>query len=273
MRHSLPQSHQFYVTAPQPCPYLPGKVERKLFTALTGDGADRLNDVLSHQGFRRSQNVLYRPSCAGCSACLSARIVVEDFRPSRGQKRILKRNAGVQRISRSAWATEDQYTLFRDYLDARHATGGMADMDMTEFAAMIEETPVKSRVVEYYRSSPDGALREMIAVCLTDVLNDGVSMVYSFFDPDLARQSLGAYIILDHVEIAREAGLPYVYLGYWVPGSPKMNYKARYRPLELYFGGQWTRMTDDTPVPGQGETGGRTAIRDQVAAIELPSTR
>jgi arginine-tRNA-protein transferase len=132
---------------------------------------------------------------------------------------------------------------------------------------------VKSRVVEYYRSSPDGALRDMIAVCLTDVLNDGVSMVYSFFDPDLARQSLGAYIILDHVEIAREAGLPYVYLGYWVPGSPKMNYKARYRPLELYFGGQWTRMTDDTPVPGQGETSGRTAIRDQVAAIELPSTR
>ena len=109
MRHSLPQSHQFYVTAPQPCPYLPGKVERKLFTALQGDGACHLNDVLSHQGFRRSQNVLYRPSCAGCSACLSARIVVADFEPSRGQRRVLRRNAGLERVARSPWATEAQY--------------------------------------------------------------------------------------------------------------------------------------------------------------------
>ena len=99
MRHSLPQSHQFYVTAPQPCPYLPGKVERKLFTALQGDGACHLNDVLSHQGFRRSQNVLYRPSCAGCSACLSARIVVADFAPSRGQRRVLRRNADLERVA------------------------------------------------------------------------------------------------------------------------------------------------------------------------------
>lgn len=273
MRHSLPQSHQFYVTAPQPCPYLPGRVERKLFTALHGDGAGNLNDVLSHQGFRRSQNVLYRPSCAGCSACLSARIVVDAFTPSRGQKRVIRRNESVTRISRSPWATEEQYTLFREYLDARHATGGMADMDLTEFAAMIEETPVRSRVVEYYRTAPNGTLRELVAVCLTDLLSDGVSMVYSFFDPDLTRQSLGAYIILDHVEIAREAGLPYVYLGYWVPGSPKMDYKARYRPLEIYTGGRWTRLTENTPVPGAVETTGRAAIRDQVAAIELPSTR
>ena len=109
MRHSLPQSHQFYVTAPQPCPYLAGKVERKLFTALQGDGACHLNDVLSHQGFRRSQNVLYRPSCAGCSACLSARIVVADFAPSRGQRRVLRRNADLERVARSPWATEAQY--------------------------------------------------------------------------------------------------------------------------------------------------------------------
>ena len=162
MRHSLPQSHQFYVTAPQPCPYLPGKVERKLFTALQGDGACHLNDVLSHQGFRRSQNVLYRPSCAGCSACLSARIVVADFWPSRGQRRVLRRNVNLERVARSPWATETQYALFRRYLDARHATGGMADMDMNEFAAMIEESPVRSRVIEYYRpvrAATDGSSR------------------------------------------------------------------------------------------------------------------
>ena len=198
MRHTLPQSHQFYVTAPQPCPYLPGKVERKLFTALQGDGARHLNDVLSHQGFRRSQNVLYRPSCAGCSACLSARIVVGRVRADAAASAgCCGATRDLERVARSPWATEAQYQLFRRYLDARHATGGMADMDMSEFAAMIEESPVRSRVIEYYPRA--GLRRSWSAVCLTDVLSDGVSMVYSFFDPDLARDSLGSYIILDHV--------------------------------------------------------------------------
>ena len=272
MRHSLPQSHQFYVTAPQPCPYLAGKVERKLFTALQGDGATNLNDVLSHQGFRRSQNVLYRPSCSGCSACLSARIVAGEFQPSRNQRRVLRRNAGVDRVTRSPWATESQYELFRKYLDARHAAGGMADMDMQEFAAMIEETPVRSRVIEYRRNSPDHAESELVAVCLTDVLGDGLSMVYSFFDPDLDADSLGSFIILDHVQIAREAGLPYVYLGYWVPGSPKMDYKARFRPLEIFSDGAWRLLSDFEPSEVSRKSQ-RSGISDQVAAIELPVTK
>jgi arginyl-tRNA--protein-N-Asp/Glu arginylyltransferase len=273
MRHSLPQSHQFYVTAPQPCPYLPGKVERKLFTALQGEGAAHLNDVLSHQGFRRSQNVLYRPSCAGCACCLSARIVVEGFRPSRGQRRVLQRNADLERSSNSPWATEDQFALFRRYLDARHATGGMADMDGHEFAAMIEETPVRSRVVEYYRPRASGRGRDLAAVCLTDVLSDGVSMVYSFFDPDSAADSLGAYVILDHVAMAREAGLPYVYLGYWVPGSPKMDYKARYRPLEIFAEGRWSELGEADLTRLGRRSGERIAIGEQVSAIELPATK
>ncbi len=272
MRHSLPQQHQFYVTAPQPCPYLPGKVERKLFTALQGEGASHLNDVLSHQGFRRSQNVLYRPSCAGCSACLSARIVVADFLPSRGQKRILRRNAELERVARSPWATEPQYDLFRSYLDARHATGGMADMDMSEFAAMIEETPVRSRVVEYYRPATGTRRRELVAVCLTDVVSDGVSMVYSFFDPALEAQSLGVHVILDHVAIARDAGLAYVYLGYWVPGSAKMDYKARFRPLEIFADGRWSPLSESDPADA-ARRAHRPAISEQVAAIELPATK
>lgn len=274
MRHSLPQSHQFYVTAPQPCPYLAGRVERKLFTALQGDGASHLNDVLSHQGFRRSQNVLYRPSCAGCSACLSARIVVADFAPSRGQRRVLRRNAGIERVVSSPWATEGQYALFRRYLDARHATGGMADMDMHEFSAMVEETPVRSRVIEYYRPRANGRGQDLVAVCLTDLLGDGVSMVYSFFDPDLTQNSLGSFIILDHVEIAREAGLPFVYLGYWVPGSAKMDYKARFQPLEIFCEGRWSLLGEtDLSVTTNRRYGERTAIVDQVAAIELPVTK
>jgi len=155
MRHTLPIAPQFYVTAPQPCPYLEGRMERKLFTALQGDNATKLNDSLSKQGFRRSQNVLYRPSCAECAACMSARIRVADFAPSKSQKRVAKRNAYLNRRATSPWATEAQYDLFRTYLDSRHATGGMADMDMFEFAAMVEETPIRSRLIEYTNAHID----------------------------------------------------------------------------------------------------------------------
>ena len=269
MRHSLPLAPQFYVTAPQPCPYLPGRMERKLFTALQGDSAEKLNDSLSKQGFRRSQNVLYRPSCSDCSACLSARIDVRRFQPSKSQRRALKRNANLVRRASSPWATEEQFSLFRRYLDTRHADGGMADMDIFEFAAMIEETPIRSRVVEY----SDIASGDLKAVCLTDVLDDGVSMVYSFYEPELARQSLGTWMILDHVEIAREAGLPYVYLGYWVPGSPKMGYKANFSALEVYKDGRWQDLGDPEDHSAATHPLSTDPIAEQVARINLPDSR
>ena len=268
MRHSLPIAPQFYVTAPQPCPYLPGRMERKLFTALSGDHATVLNDSLSKQGFRRSQNVLYRPSCAECAACLSARIRVEDFAPNRTQKRILKRNAHLAREANAPWATEDQFALFRRYLDARHAQGGMADMDIFEFAAMIEETPIRSRVVEYWDQRD--ASRDLAAVCLTDVLDDGLSMVYSFYEPSDRAASLGTHIILDHVRIAREAGLPSVYLGYWVPGSPKMDYKASFSALEIYKGGRWQPLGDPAAHGTEAHPLAVEPIAEQVARIDLP---
>ena len=269
MRHTLPLAPQFYVTAPQPCPYLDGRMERKLFTALQGEGASKLNDSLSKQGFRRSQNVLYRPSCTDCAACLSARIRVADFTPSKSQRRVLRRNAHFERRATSPWATEDQYALFRRYLDSRHANGGMADMDVFEFAAMIEETPIRSRVIEY-TDRDSGALT---AVCLTDVLDDGLSMVYSFFEPDLTRNSLGTHIILDHIEIAREAGLPHVYLGYWVPGSPKMGYKAKFSGLEIYKNGLWVPVTDPAGHEAETHPLSTDPIAEQVANISLPDLR
>ena len=272
MRHTLPIAPQFYVTAPQPCPYLKGRMERKLFTALQGEYAEKLNDTLSKQGFRRSQNVLYRPSCSECSACLSARIRVADFEPSRSQKRTLKRNANMTREATSPWATEDQYALFRQYLDSQHADGGMADMDIFEFAAMIEETPIRSRVIEYTKVEEDGQ-RDLAAVCLTDVLDDGLSMVYSFYDPALATNSLGTYVILDHVEIARAAGLPYVYLGYWVPGSSKMAYKAKFSALEIYVGGEWRDIGDPKDYSSETHPLSTDPIAEQVARINLPDTR
>ena len=266
MRHTLPIAPQFYVTAPQPCPYLDGRMERKLFTALQGDGAQKLNDCLSKQGFRRSQNVLYRPSCADCAACLSARINVAEFSPSKGQKRTARRNSDLERRATSPWATEEQFDLFRAYLEKRHADGGMADMDAFEFAAMVEETPIRTRVVEYL----DRESGDLVAVCLTDVLDDGVSMVYSFFAPDRARDSLGTYIILDHIDIAREAGLAHVYLGYWVPGSSKMGYKAAFSGLEVYVNNRWEKMTEVDEYTARRHPLSNDPIAEQVANISLP---
>ncbi|TVQ53409.1 MAG: arginyltransferase [Rhodobacteraceae bacterium] len=241
--HQQKIAAQFFLTATQPCPYLPDREERKVFTTLRGRDAAAVNDELSLRGFRRSQSVAYRPSCPNCSSCLSTRIPVADFEPTRSQRRVARRNADLVRRACAPWATEEQYQLFRRYLDARHADGGMAEMDAGEFAAMIEETPVRSRIVEYHdRTLPRG--ETLVAACLTDVTTDGLSMVYSFFDPALADRSLGGFMILDHIEIAREAALPYVYLGYWVPGSPKMHYKAAYRPFEVYLRGRWRRMRD-----------------------------
>lgn len=272
MRHTLPLAPQFYVTAPQPCPYLQGRMERKLFTALQGEHAEQLNDALSHQGFRRSQNVLYRPSCSDCTACLSARIRVADFKANKSQKRTRRKNAHLRRSTNSPWATEDQYTLFRRYLSTRHADGGMADMDIFEFAAMIEETPIRSRVIEYSARDEYGA-SDLVAVCLTDILKDGLSMVYSFYDPDMMDHSLGTQVILDHIDIARDASLPYVYLGYWVPGSPKMGYKARFSALEIYKNGTWQDIGD--PCDHEGETHPLSVdpIAEQVAKISLPDLR
>ncbi|NOD34157.1 MULTISPECIES: arginyltransferase [unclassified Ruegeria] len=267
MRHTLPIAPQFYVTAPQPCPYLDGRMERKLFTALQGEGAEQLNNSLSQQGFRRSQNVLYRPSCTDCAACLSARIDVSAFRATKSQKRAAKRNGYLERRATSPWATDEQYELFRRYLDTRHADGGMADMDVFEFAAMIEETPIRSRVVEY----ADPETGNLIAVSLTDVLDDGLSMVYSFYDPNQPQNSLGTYMILDHIEIAREAGLPFIYLGYWVPGSPKMGYKAKFTGLEAYIQGQWRKIKDPGAYSDASHHPLSSApIAEQVANIQLP---
>lgn len=242
--HEKKITAQFFLTATQPCPYLPNRDERKVFTTLRGADAAAVNDELSLRGFRRSQSVAYRPSCPTCSSCLSTRIPVALFTPTRAQRRIVRRNADLERQACAPWATEDQYDLFRRYLDARHRDGGMAEMDVGEFTAMIEESPVRTRLVEYHdRNRPRG--ETLVACCLTDMTVDGLSMVYSFFAPDQQRRSLGAFMILDHINVAREARLDNVYLGYWVPGSDKMHYKAAFRPFEIYLRGRWRLMQSE----------------------------
>ncbi len=229
---------RFFLTAPSPCPYLPGKRERKVFTALDGYDAESLHDLLTDSGFRRSQNIAYRPSCEGCDACISARVPVERFEFNRRWRKIMARNADLTRALKPAEATHEQFWLLRRYLTSRHAEGGLADMLFPDYASMVEETAVHTHIVEYRYS--DGPKKgDLAAAALIDVLGDGLSMVYSFFDPEEPRRSLGIYTILDHIQQARAAGFCHLYLGYWIPGSDKMDYKAQFRPLELLLAGEW----------------------------------
>jgi len=234
---------QFFLTPGGPCPYLPGRTERKVFARLNGSLAQPLNEALTHSGFRRSQMIAYRPACDGCAACISVRIVAGEFAPSRGLRRIEKRNADLSRKEVTAEATREQFGLLRTYLDSRHSGGGMSDMGLFDYVAMVEETPVRTHLVEYRHRDADGEPGPLMACALIDVLRDGLSMVYSFFHPGVDMRSLGTYMILDHVAAARARGLSYVYLGYWVRGSAKMSYKSRFRPLEALSADGWIRFT------------------------------
>jgi arginyl-tRNA--protein-N-Asp/Glu arginylyltransferase len=238
---------QFYLTAPSACPYLGGKEERKVFTHLVGERAGELNNILTQGGFRRSQSIAYRPACEGCRACVSVRVIAKDFEPSRSLRRIEKRNADIVGTMKSAAPTSEQYAIFRAYLDSRHRDGGMADMTVLDYAMMVEDSHIETRIVEYRRVASDPAVpgsraNDLIAVALTDVLGDGLSMVYSFFEPDEAPRSLGTFMVLDHIARARRMGLAYVYLGYWVRGSRKMDYKSRFLPQERLTPDGWARI-------------------------------
>ncbi len=247
MTREVRDAPQFYLTAPSPCPYLPGMQERKVFTHLVGKRAAALNDMLTQTGFRRSQTIAYRPACECCRACVSVRVLVDDFRPSGSQRRVLRANADLTGAIATPKPTAEQYSLFRAYLDARHPDGGMADMSSLDYAMMVEDSHIDTFVTEYRRRGPDTAINgrgqgPLIAACLTDRLGDGLSLVYSYYDPDIRARSLGAFVILDHIDKARRLGLPHVYLGYWVEGSKKMGYKSGYLPQERLGHNGWIRV-------------------------------
>jgi len=247
-----PQTPQFFLTSPTSCPYLPGQLERKVFTHLVGSRAPDLLDLLTQGGFRRSQNIAYRPACERCRACISVRIVVDEFEPTRSMRRIRQHNGDLVGRSATAEPSSEQYALFRRYLEARHARGGMAEMSVLDYTMMVEDSQVDTRLIQYRRKGPDSRFSQhsdadLVAVALSDVMGDGMSMVYSFFNPDEADRSLGTYMILDHIERTRELGLPYLYLGYWVEGSRKMDYKIRFQPQEHLQARGWERY-----VPSEG---------------------
>jgi len=242
-QHFATRQLRFFLTAPSPCPYLPGREERKVFAHLPLSEGPNVNDALTQVGFRRSQNIAYRPACEACEACVSARIPAGDYSFTRSERRTLDRNADLSRHLVEAEATMEQFELLRRYLTARHAEGGMADMGWHDYVAMVEDTAVRTHLVEYRIRSKDDGPGDLIACVLVDQLADGLSLVYSFYEPTAPRRSLGSFVILDHVVQANAAGQPFVYLGYWVAGSPKMDYKARFSPLEVLKPGGWRLLS------------------------------
>lgn len=228
----------FYRMPPRPCPYLAGRTEQNIFTELAGPNVAQLYDALTQAGFRRSHNVAYRPACPGCQACVPVRVIVAEFQPGKSFRRILRRNADLASVALSPEATPEQFRLFTRYVGSRHGDGEMAGMTYADYAAMVQDSPLRTSVIEY-RSAED----RLVAACLVDRLNDGLSAVYSYFEPDEAERSLGTHIILDLANRAVAEGLPYLYLGYWIDGSRKMSYKARFRPLEGLGAEGWVRLS------------------------------
>ncbi|MDP3658449.1 arginyltransferase [Phenylobacterium sp.] len=250
-QHFPTRQLRFFLTAPSACPYLPGRFERKVFAHLPLSDGAVVNDSLTQVGFRRSQNIAYRPACESCQSCVSARIPASDYVFSRSERRTLARNEDLERHLVEAEATMEQFDLLRRYLGARHADGGMAEMTWPDFVAMVEDTAVRTHLMEYRVRSRDGGPGDLVACALVDLMSDGLSLVYSFYDPGMARRSLGSFVILDHVIQACLTSLPYVYLGYWVRGSAKMNYKVRFSPLELLKPEGWSLMAArDRPSTG-----------------------
>jgi arginine-tRNA-protein transferase len=242
-RHQLRRPDRFFFgTRGLPCPYLPDRTERKVVTDLAGPDAAELYERLSRAGFRRSHSLAYRPACPGCEACVPVRIPVSHFVSSASLVRVGKANAGLVANDSPAHATIDQFRLFSRYQRSRHAGGEMSGMSYDDYRAMVEETPVDSRMIEYRNA--DGAL---VAAMLADRLADSLSAVYSFFDPALGRRSLGIYMVLWLIERARAERLPYVYLGYWIADSRKMSYKTRFRPIEALGPKGWTELDLKTP--------------------------
>lgn len=228
---------QFFRSGPMPCPYVPGRIERKLFTRLSGPQAAEVNASLSRAGFRRSHDIVYRPVCPGCSACIPVRIPVAKFTPGRGMRKIMARNQDFHTRLVPAGATAEQYQVFAAYQGARHADSDMSRMSLADFAAMVDEGRVNTHLLEIRDSG--GRLRGGL---LADRLDDGFSAVYSYYDPEDPRRSLGTWLILQAVEQCRRLGLPYLYLGYWIEGSRKMAYKARFQPLEALGRDGWVPM-------------------------------
>ena len=227
----------FHRSASIPCPYLDGKFEQQLFTALSGPEAQADFEYLSRVGFRRSHHIIYRPICSGCAACIAVRVRVCDFIDKRSWRRIRQKNSDITVRTIGPKTTTEQFLLFQHYVQSRHHDSEMAFMNQGDYENLIKTSPVKTTIREYRHNN--GGLA---GVCLVDEMAHGPSAVYSFFNPDLSDRSFGSFIILDLIDWAKKMNWAYVYLGYWVENSAKMSYKRRFQPLEGFIRGAWTSL-------------------------------
>ena len=230
---------QFFATSPVACPYVPARAERKLIVELGGRGTAPFYDDLSRAGFRRSHRFAYRPVCRACSSCVPVRIAVDRFAHTRSTRRIRNINRDLCVDLAPARATLEQFHLFLAYQRARHGDSEMASMNYGDYRGMVEDSPVRTRIAEFRDAS-----HALVAASLIDLLDDGVSAVYSFFDPRRDKRSLGTWSILALVDECRRDCWPYVYLGYWIADSPKMAYKARFPALERLTPSGWIDFMD-----------------------------
>ena len=245
-----------YLSAPQPCSYLAGQEAQSLFADPQGPMDTRIYGQLVQRGFRRGGHLVYRPRCPECQQCRSARVPVATFRPRRRHRRVLRANRDLRIVPVPPAFREEHFTLYRRYTRARHAGGSMADSSAQEYMDFLVADWCTTDFLEIRLSD------QLLGVAVTDRLTDGLSAVYTFFDPDQPGRSLGTWAILAQIERARELGLPWLYLGYWIRDCEKMRYKTGFRPIELYDGQGWCRFEAGETVelqvrPGDGPPAGR----------------
>ncbi|MGD9638462.1 MAG: arginyltransferase [Alphaproteobacteria bacterium] len=229
----------FYSSIEGPCPYLNGVFEKKILTELKGENAVVIYNILSRYGFRRSYNLCYTQVCDNCSNCIPIRVKVDDFKLTRSFKRVISKNQNIKSFFKYPKASQEQFLIFQKYQNQRHQDGEMSQMDFEEYRSMMEESPIDTQVLELRTSK-----NKLYALGICDILEDGLSAVYLFFDPSYEQQSPGTFTILNMIEQTKKLGLKYLYLGFWVPKSDKMSYKSRFKPLEILTPLGWLDLED-----------------------------